>query len=42
MGVLSANGHVEYGQEVKEVTLARAAIDGIPGGLPAHGAHGRR
>lgn len=28
-GVLSANGHVEYGQEVKEVTLAHAAIDGI-------------
>src|SRR5438093_9721449 len=28
-GVLSANGHVEYGLEVKTVSLARATIDGI-------------
>jgi hypothetical protein len=28
-GVLTANGHVEYGQEVRTVTLARATIDGI-------------
>jgi hypothetical protein len=28
-GVISANGKVEYGQEIKEVTLSHAAIDGI-------------
>jgi len=28
-GVLSANGHVEYGLEVRTVTLTRATIDGI-------------
>jgi hypothetical protein len=28
-GVLSANGHVEYAQEAKTVSLTRAAIDGI-------------
>ena len=28
-GVLTANGHVEYGLEVKTVSLARATIDGI-------------
>jgi hypothetical protein len=28
-GVLSANGHVEYGEEIKTVLLNRAAIDGI-------------
>jgi hypothetical protein len=28
-GVLSANGHVEYAQEARTVSLTRAAIDGI-------------
>ena len=28
-GMLSANGHVEYGQETRTVILSRAAVDGI-------------
>ena len=41
-GILSAAGHVEYGQETETVVLSRASIDGIQVDYVHHRAHGRR